>query len=205
MEAEARIVRRHAPVEIGGGAPEGAQAAAERLVARGVTGLVSFGLAGGLDPALAAGALVIPESVIDDGQVFAADIALSARFGGVMPLRALAAASVLASVAAKRAAWIATGAAIVDLESGAVARMAARHGLPFAVVRAVCDPTGRNLPLLALSALDAGGRIGVARVVGSLLRHPLQLPGLLGLARDAMRARASLDFQIRRFIASPRE
>ena len=83
--------------------------------------------------------------------------------------------------------------------------MAARHGLPFAVVRAVCDPTGRNLPLLALSALDAGGRIGVARVVGSLLRHPLQLPGLLGLARDAMRARASLDFAIRRFIASPRE
>lgn len=192
LAAEARIARRLGLVEIGGGLPAGAEAAAERLVARGAAGLVSFGLAGGLDPALRAGDLVVPAMVVEDGHSYAADLELAARFGGVMQMRALAGRTVLADIAAKRAARDATGAAIVDLESGAVARVAARHGLPFAVVRAVCDPAGRALPPLALAALDAGGRIGVGRVVASLLRHPWQIPALVGLARDAMRARGVL-------------
>ena len=179
-------------MEIGGGWPAGAEAAAERLVARDVEGLVSFGLAGGLDPTLRAGALVVPAMVLEAGRGFATDPGLSARFGGVMPLRALAGSDVLADPAAKRTAWQASGASIVDLESGAVAQVAARHGLPFAVVRAVCDPAGRTLSPLALAALDAQGRIGAGRVLASLLRHPWQLPGLIALAGDAWRARAAL-------------
>lgn len=161
-------------------------------MARGVDGLISFGLAGGLDPALAAGAIVIPAMVLEDGHGFAADLTLAARFGGVMPMRALAGATVLADPDAKRAARAATGAAVIDLESGAVARVAARHGLPFIVLRAVCDPASRALPPLALAALDAGGRIGTGRILASLLRHPGQLPALFALARDAAHARAAL-------------
>jgi adenosylhomocysteine nucleosidase len=134
----------------------------------------------------------VPEAVLEDGRGYACDPVLAARFGGPMPVRALAGAGVLADPAAKRAAHAATGAAIVDLESGAVARVAARHGLPFAVVRAVCDPAARALPPLALAALDPRGRIGAGRIVGSLLRHPWQVPALLGLAGDAWRARAAL-------------
>lgn len=182
---------------IGGGLPAGAAAAAELLVAQGVTGLLSFGLAGGLDPALHAGAVVIPSFVIEDGYRFAVDPALAARFGAMMPVSVLAVTTVLASVTAKRAARAATGAATVDLESGAVARVAAQHGLKFAVLRAVCDPAGRALPPLALAALDAGGRIGAGRVLASLLRHPGQLPALIDLARDAARARAALIASVR--------
>jgi len=178
--------------EAGGGLPAGAEAAAERLVARGAAALVSFGLAGGLDPALAPGALVIPAQVIEHGRAYAAGPALAARFGGLMPLRALAADAALATPEAKRAARAATGAAIVDLESGAVARVAARHNLPFLVLRAVCDPADRALPPLALAALDAQGRIAPARVLAALLRNPGQIVALLALARDASRARATL-------------
>ncbi len=68
-----------------------------------------------------------------------ADPALSARLG--QPAGALLAAeAVLASRAAKAAAWTATAALAVDLESGAVAQAARARGLPFAVLRAVCDP-----------------------------------------------------------------
>lgn len=161
-------------------------------MARGVSGLVSFGLAGGLDPALPAGTLVVPVMVIEAGQHYPTDPALSARLGVVPALSALAGRAILADPAAKRAAHRATGAAIIDLESGAVARVATRHNLPFAVLRAVCDPAGRALPPLALAALDGGGRIGAGRVIASLLRQPRQLPALLGLARDAMLARAAL-------------
>jgi len=183
-------------VEVGGGRPEGAEAAAERLVARGATALISFGLAGGLDPALSSGTLVIPTHVIEHGHAYPADPSLAARFaarfGSPMPLHALSANTILATPTAKQAAHAATGAAIVDLESGAVARVAARHTLPFLVIRAVCDPADRALPPLALTALDAGGRITPARVLASLLRHPGQIPALLALARDAARARATL-------------
>ena len=171
-------------------------------MARGVAGLVSFGLAGGLDPALAAGALVVPSRVIEAGLSYATDPALSARLGGMMQRHALAGSAILADPAAKRAARAATGAAIIDLESGAVARVATRHNLPFAVLRAVCDPAGRTLPPLALAALDAGGRIGSGRVLASLLRQPWQIPALLGLAGDAMRARLALAAAVRRQQAS---
>ena len=81
---------------------------------------------------------------------------------------------------------------IVDMESGAVARVAARHGLPFAAVRAVCDPAGFALPPLALEALDSGGRIGAWRVLRSVLRRPGQIPALIALSGHASEARAAL-------------
>lgn len=178
--------------EAGGGTPAGAEAAAERLVARGATALVSFGLAGGLDPALLPGAVIVPAEVMEGGQHYRTDYALCARFGGQAPLRALAAPSILATLQEKRAARDATLAVIVDLESGAVARVAARHGLPFTAVRAVCDPAGFALPPLALEALDAGGRISPWRVLRSVLRRPGQIPALLALSGHAAEARAAL-------------
>jgi adenosylhomocysteine nucleosidase len=161
-------------------------------VAAGATALISFGLAGGLDPALPAGTLVIPEAVLEGATRTQTNPALSARFGGPTHATALATRAILATPAEKHAAFRATGAAIVDLESGAVARVATRHALPFAVIRAICDPAAFALPPLALTALDPAGRITPSRVLSSLLRHPAQLPALLALARHAARARARL-------------
>ncbi len=192
LEAEARLARRLGMAEVGGGLPAGAEDAAERLVARGATALVSFGLAGGLDPALLPGAIIIPAEVMENGCGYRTDYALCARFGGQSPVRALAAQAILATSEAKHAARHATFAVIVDLESGAVARVAARHGLPFAVVRAVCDPAGFTLPPLALAALDSGGRIALGRVIAALLRRPGQIPALLTLSGHAAQARAAL-------------
>jgi adenosylhomocysteine nucleosidase len=173
--------------EAGGGTPAGAEAAAERLVAQGATALVSFGLAG-----LIAGAIVIPAEVMEHGQRYRTTYALCARFGGQMPVRALATDSILATPESKVRAHYDTYAVIVDMESGAVARVAARYGLPFAAVRAVCDPAGFALPPLALEALDAGGRIGPWRVMRSVLRRPGQIPALITLSGHASEARAAL-------------
>ena len=180
------------PVAIGGGTAGGAVLAAERLVSGGVTALISFGLAGGLDPALRAGSLLVPRAIVTNEQHLLTDPELSERLGGVSVPLLLGARDVVASVAAKRALFAATGAAAVDLESGAVAGVAAEHGLPFAVLRAICDPAERDLPPAALIALDRHGVIGLARVLGSILAHPAQVAGLLALARDAAAARRAL-------------
>jgi adenosylhomocysteine nucleosidase len=193
LAAEARLVRSLGwPIAVGGGTAEGARSVAERLVRDGVSALISFGLAGGLDPALPPGTILIPTGVMVDGDHFSTDPALRARLGDAVTDTLLAASEVVASASAKAALFAVTRAAAVDLESGAVARVAAQHGLPFAVLRAICDPAERDLPPAALVALDRRGAIGLVRVVGSVLAHPQQLPALLVLAADAAAARRAL-------------
>jgi adenosylhomocysteine nucleosidase len=162
------------------------------LIGQRATALVSFGLAGGLDPSLRPGTLVIARDVLSEGETRQADAALAARFGGLTGHTVLARSTVVATAAAKRALRIATGAHAVDLESGAVAQAASAHNLPFAVVRAICDPAERDLPPAALLALYPDGAIGLLRVMRSVLTRPAQTPGLLALARDAARARRAL-------------
>jgi adenosylhomocysteine nucleosidase len=179
-------------VETGGGTPEGAADAARALIEQGAEALISFGLAGGLDPYLSAGALLVPQTVVSGPDRFAANTDLASRFGGVTPHRLLGAKTVVASIKDKQALFHETGAHAVDLESGSVAQVAARRGLPFAVVRAICDPAGRPLPPAASVALDAAGAIAPLRIALSIARQPLQIAGLMALARDATAARATL-------------
>jgi adenosylhomocysteine nucleosidase len=203
LAAEARIAARFGfPVQAGGGTPEGAEAAATRLVGQGATALVSFGLAGGLDPALRPGAVIIPSVVLADGVARHADALLAQRFGGLTVHTILAGSAVAVGAAEKRRLHAATQAHAIDLESGAVATIAAKHGLPFIVVRAICDPAERDLPPAALIALNPDGGIGLWGVLQSVAAQPRQIPDLLALARDAAQARRALIQVAERFQAA---
>lgn len=199
LAAEARIARLSGwPVGIGGGTEAGARAAAEAQVQDGARGLVSFGLAGGLAPELRAGSVVIPARVRVGSETLSTDLALSADLGGADDRCLLGHDTIVGSAEAKRALWLETGAVAVDLESGAVACVARAHGVPFAVLRVICDPAGLSLPPAAVVALDHAGAIGVLRVIGSLLRRPSQFPALMQLAADAATARRVLQQRARR-------
>jgi adenosylhomocysteine nucleosidase len=196
LTAEARLARPLGTPRAGGGTPEGAAQAAGALIAEGATALISFGLAGGLTPGLHPGTLIVPTQVRTAAASYATDLALTQLLGG--PAHTLYAGDAVAVTAADKAALhAATGADAIDLESGAVARVAAAHGVPFAVLRAVCDPADSTLPPAAIIALDTRGAIALARVAASVLRHPGQVPALLRLARDAARARAALVRHVR--------
>ncbi len=202
LAAEARFARPlGGTVAAGGGIAEGARAAAERLLADGAEALVSFGLAGGLDPALRPGAILVPEAVLAAGRVWPVDPALARRLGPPDGRTILGGDRIVVTAAEKRRLHHATGAAAVDLESGAVAEAAHCAGRPFAVLRAICDPADRDLPPAALTALGAGGAIAVSRLLGSLLSRPGQLAGLLALARDAAAARRAMAVHLRRISA----
>lgn len=158
----------------------------------GANALVSFGLAGGLDPALRPGTVIVPAAILSGGTPYPADPDLAARFGGLTAHRLLAGTAIARSATCKRQLHLATRTHAIDLESGGVARVAADRGLAFVAVRAICDPAERDLPPAALCALDDRGGIMLPRVLLSLLRHPGQLPALLRLASDAARARRAL-------------
>ena len=92
----------------------------------------------------------------------------------------------------KRALNAATGAAAVDMESHIVADLAARHGLPFAVVRVIADPVSRGLPRAALVGMRSDGTTDVGACLRSLVRDPAQLPALVRVAVDTSRAMLQL-------------
>ncbi len=193
LAAEARIAARFGcPVRVGGGTPEGAAEAANRLVGQEVDALVSFGFAGGLDPALRAGAVIVPRAVLFDGTEYAVDCGLAERFGGITGHLLVAGSAIAADAAAKRRLRAETQADAIDLESGGVARVAKAFGLPFVAVRAISDAAATSLPPAALLPLDGQGRVDLAGVLGSVVRQPWQLPALLRLAFHAGRARQAL-------------
>ncbi len=197
--AEARIAR-HAgwPVDMGGGSTAGAIRAAHRLIEAGATGIVSFGLAGGLDPDLPPGTLVVAEGVIVMQRIWRTDAALNARLGGSTGHLCLGIDRIAASAAEKLLLGHESGAAAADMESGAVAVVAGEAGIPFAVVRAICDPAERDLPAAALVGLDPSGRIALSPIVWSILKRPGQIGALMRLARDAAAARQALTERVRR-------
>lgn len=203
LVTEARLARRLGwPIVVGGGTYDGAVVASEQAIRAGATSLLSFGLAGGLDPALRPGTLLLPAEVLVDDRRIPTDASLRGRLGAGLDAPLLGAHAIAATVAAKRALFTATGAAAIDLESGGVAQVAQARGVPFAVLRAVCDPAGRDLPPAALVALDRQGAVGLVRVLASIVAHPVQILGLLSLAGDAAAARRSLRGAVRKISAA---
>ncbi len=182
-------------VECSGGRVDRAGIQARALAARGCIGLLSFGLAGGLDPALPPGRLVIGTRVVGPGGALNDTHgdwtrALQGALAPLDPLAAPVAAGerIVASPADKRFLFEESGAAIVDLESGAVAMAARAAGLPFAVLRAVADPAMRALPDTAAAGLDERGVVRARAVVMGLIRRPEEIAPTIALAGYAARA-----------------
>ncbi|MCQ8279208.1 hypothetical protein NFI95_12210 [Acetobacteraceae bacterium KSS8] len=199
----AAIARPHLIVA-SGATPQGADAAAKALVARGATHLLSFGFAAGLDPLLGPGSLLLPREVVVDGIAIASDDSLTALFA---PETSDAAAiyspllhsDTLVGEREEKASLHATSrCASLDMESGAVARVARAAGLPFAVLRTVCDPADTSLPPAARVSLKPDGTLDKVGVARSILFHPAQLPALIRLGRDARRAHLALQVHVTR-------
>jgi hypothetical protein len=85
-----------------------------------------------------------------------------------------------------------TGAAAIDMETRAIARVAADAGRAAVAIRAIGDPADRDLPQLVEQALDQDGRPRIGPVIGGLLRRPVDLPALIRVKRDADAALATL-------------
>jgi adenosylhomocysteine nucleosidase len=173
--------------------------AARRLVDAGVSGLMSFGLAGGLDPNLRAGCVVLPTEVISrNGGSFLTADAWRGRIGAaVAEAQQVAAGKLLSSmmvidtVADKAAAFRDTGAVAVDMESLAIAEVAAAHGVPFVALRVIVDTAMDVLPR-AVVAANVQGRVSIRRLIGGLVAGPTDLLAVLRLLRRYRAATRSL-------------
>ena len=177
--------------------PDAAARAAQDLIEQGVEGLASAGIAGGLDPALRAGDLILPREVVGPERIYPVDPlwhdGLAGRLGGTIEQGRLLGVDVtIAGVAEKAALAKQYDARAVDMESHAVARVAAAAGLPFLAVRVVADPAGRTIPRAALQAIGPDGSLRPSAAIGALMLRPWELVGCLRLFADERAALRSL-------------
>jgi len=184
-----------------------AAAAAERLADAGAAGLVSFGICGGLIRDVRVGDLVLASAVLypnDDpaygGSRYPSDVnwhaglreriaalGIATRLGPLVGSRVL-----VERPADKTALSERYGAAAVDMESHAVARVAADRGLPFLVVRSCSDAAERRFPIEALEAMSPDGSFRVAPVMRKVAAKPWVVPGLITLAWETRAALSTL-------------
>lgn len=198
-------------VALSGMGSSSAAASAQALIEAGAVGLMSFGLAGGLDPDLRAGSIVVPGEVISPaGARFATSpdwrarlvAALGATKGAERPVSVgalLTSAQPIDTLEGKARAFEATGAVAVDMESLAVAEVAAGRGLPFIAVRVIVDTAADTLPR-AVVAASVGGRVRIGRLLGELALAPVECLAMIRLARRyrvATRAMAAVAADIR--------
>jgi hopanoid-associated phosphorylase len=194
LESEAKIARRikGAVVALSAAEPKQAREAAESLVAKGCTRLMSFGVAGGLSPDLKAGDGMIGSEVSSPEGQWAADAAWAeklradnpwALWGGVR-----GADHIVDTTGEKNALFHGSKALMVDMESHVVAQAAAAHNLPFAIIRVVVDPNDLTVPPATLVPFKPDGTFDLWGVAKSVIREPRQISVLIGLGRNMAKA-----------------
>jgi len=187
-------------VTVTGMGPTAAAEGARRLIACGARALISWGMAGGLDPALRAGTLVLPREVISmQGERFLTALQWRTSLARAVPAvhtvtdgALLSCGAPLGSPADKAAAFRTSGAVAVDMESEAVAEVAARERVPFLAVRAIVDTADEALPPALTAAALAAGTMRGQLVIGALLHAPGEVAALMRLAWAYRAARRSL-------------
>lgn len=179
LQREAAVLRGLELVTVaGGGAPE--RLAAELTgLAKGASGIISFGMAGALAADLRLGDWVIGSQVGDHACDPKWIAALSARLPQARLGLVHADGRLIADPAEKADLNRASGCLIADMESHVVARIAAEAGLLFAVLRCVSDDAASALPPAIAVAMKPGGGLALGAVLGSIFGNPAQVPDLM--------------------------
>jgi adenosylhomocysteine nucleosidase len=194
MAREARIASGPGVVVVqAGGSPTRLRALLGTRDKPNCRAVVSFGIAGGLDPKLVPGDVLVATGLVTRTGRLPADprlvelLAGLLRSGDLRPAMRdlLGADDPVLHPTVKSALHAETGAGAVDMESHVAMEYAARHGLPFAAVRVVCDPAERALPGFVTDALKPDGGVALTVLLRSLARQPMQLGALMQLASDA--------------------
>lgn len=200
LTAEAKLLRArlpHCAIAVSGATREGAERGIAALKRAGATQLLSFGCAAGLSPLLKPGTILVPDWVDVDGRRFQTDLTLRNRFGaeqaGAKHGGLRHSDDLIVTAADKALLFAETHCLGVDMESGLVAQA----GLPFAVLRVICDDVARDLPPVAQDVL-AEGRISIPRLLSGLARKPNQIGALMALGREAGIARKAMKSFLRR-------
>lgn len=172
--------------------------------------LVSFGFAGGLNPQLTRGTLVIGTALVADDSsriVAEAQRSLIDQFQAAAEAEELpvqqgtivTAKHIVPDAASKAAFRRNSGACAVDMETAGIVQVACEVGLPWVAVRAIVDCASDSLPAECLMTLRDDGRVATGLLVRTLCRSPSLIRPLFTLAAGTTVARRHLSRMLGRW------
>lgn len=205
IKKESEILRKctnypHNDIVCAGADSKRAYYQASKLVTNGCSLLISFGIAGGLDPALKAGDLVLASSLVDEKHnIFNLDqreqkkliTHLSTTFN-ISNNKIFGSTNIISSTKEKQRLFISHTATAVDMESLGVAQAANEKKCPFLIIRAIADTADQHLPTASLRSIDKNGNIKIGTILLDLALNPKDLTGLIKLAFNSRKALTSL-------------
>jgi adenosylhomocysteine nucleosidase len=169
--------------------------------------LVSAGFGGGVLPGLGVGDVVMAERLLHwTGNGFEQ---VEARFygqdTGINPLAALRGEFITSDGILNKKQLVAilprdATRPVVEMESAAVARVAAERGIPFMGLRAISDPWDEELAFSIDEFCDDDKRIRPHKVFATILRRPRIIPQLFRLAWNSHIAARSLGKAMERLL-----
>jgi Phosphorylase superfamily len=142
--------------------------------------IILAGLAGGLDPALRIGDVIVDENA---EKIYCAD-------------------KLISTPREKSELFRSSGAMAVDMESAIVRQFAQHRAIPFIHVRSVSDTADETLDPALLGLIDEIGRLQLGKIVATIVRQPTLLGDLLRLRARSRIALATLASAVERRVES---
>lgn len=153
--------------------------------------VISSGFAGGVDDDLRVGDLILAENFSDRQLLASAERILRDRTPKVAKL--FTSTSIVDSVAERRQIACASGAAAVDMETGAIVEICNAHGVPLLSLRAISDSPKQPLPAPPNILFDIEHqRTDLRKLFGHIITGPTSTIRLLQFFRQIREARAVL-------------
>lgn len=189
---QAEIYRMNAStlVCLSGMGQEASAKAAATLLDAGATHLLNWGCSGALSPHLKSGFVIIPPAIVYGGEYYGCDpfwqLRLVSLLKGHLGLDAegllFSSTQVMVDGASKKRVRDEDKNVIaVDMECGAMAKIARDRGIPFVAIRSVADGADHTIPEWITGALGPTGEVHALKLLGGLLRSPWHLASLIQL------------------------
>jgi len=153
--------------------------------------VITAGFAGAVSQGLQVGDLILAENFSDPTLLgLAAEILRGAK---VRTEKLFTATSVIDSISERNAIARDSGAAAVDMETGAIVAICKAHAMPLISLRAITDSPTDPFPAPPQILFDLERqRTNYGRLFGYLLRHPGSIPKLTRFSKQIVQVRATL-------------
>ena len=165
-----------------------------------LTGLVSTGFCGALDPALKLSDIFVATEILThhtpSDTIPNPDREGVGAFSTANPnpykSGTLLSIDRVAVTAAEKSKLRKTGAAAIEMEAATVAAKAKEYNLPFYSIRVVTDTADENMPLDFNAMRDSSGRFSRSKIVAAAFRSPTVFPKLIKLNKTCKNASQAL-------------
>jgi adenosylhomocysteine nucleosidase len=202
-------ITRLSPVEIqkdvflclSGMGHESATNAAKKLLNLNVDALISWGVAGALEPSLKSGDVVFANSVVTQNRTYQTSHDWNQKIFGhfqntlenVFAEEMTCSNQVCSTIENKKDLLHRTNAKAIDMESAAIAEVAEQNNLNFIVIRAIADEATTSIPDAVINHTNNLGKPDLLKFALSCLSKPSQFKEIMALATGFKTALKSLN------------